>query len=384
MKFTKLILRCFAFILAVLVSANLLICAASYTYLGDPFGLFKVIRIMQIMETHYVGDLDRHTLLSGALHGLVDAAGEKHTVFLDGAEYEEFTESTNASYGGIGVYVSQTDQKEAFVAGVIEDSPAEAAGIKRGDLIVAVDGNLTIGRELAEVSEDIRGEIGTSVTLTIKRGDEAQDIAVVRSDITMKTVAGKMVDGTDIGYIRISSFSTGTGDEFAKEYEKLKAQGMERLIVDLRNNPGGLVDQAARVAEYLLPAGSTVVSYTQKNGKNEVFTTSSADDKIPLAVLVNENSASAAEILSGDVQDTHAGVIVGTKTYGKGTVQGVYPVGTDAVVKVTIAKYKTAGGREVDGTGIEPDMVVQLQANSTTDYQLERAIDVVRTMNLNR
>ena len=234
------------------------------------------------------------------------------------------------------------------------------------------------------MSEDIRGEIGTSVTLTIKRGDEAQDIAVVRSDITMKTVAGKMVDGTDIGYIRISSFSTGTGDEFAKEYEKLRAQGMERLIVDLRNNPGGLVDQAARVAEYLLPAGSTVVSYTQKNGKNEVFTTSSADDKIPLAVLVNENSASAAEILSGDVQDTHAGVIVGTKTYGKGTVQGVYPVGTDAVVKVTIAKYKTAGGREVDGMGIEPDMVVQLQANSTTDYQLEKAIDVVRTMNLNR
>lgn len=380
MKVLNILARICGIFLVFLSGALLIIMFLSKAYLGDGLGLFKILRTAQIITQHYAGLVDERTLLDGALEGLVEKLGDEHSLYLDGKDFKEFSEATNASYAGIGVYIAQTEDKKAFIAGVIEDSPAEEAGLKRGDIIEAVNGIAAEGRELSDLSQDIRGEVDTTVILTILRNGEREDVPVVRRNITLLTVAGKMLDGTDTGYIRISSFSTATGDEFGKIYKRLKGDGMKRLILDLRNNPGGLVDQAVRVAEYLLPPGSTVVSYMQRDGEEEVFTTTGTDDRIPLVVLVNENSASAAEILSGDIQDLHAGVLIGMKTYGKGTVQGVFSVDTDEAVKVTIAKYKTAAGREVDGTGIEPDITVQLQPNSSVDYQLERAKETISGM----
>ena len=260
---------------------------------------------------------------------------------------------------------------------------AEAAGLERGDIITAINGESVDSMKLEDISKRIRGLVGTNLTLTVSRHGEERDFDVVRKEITIKTVASRMMENK-VGYIRIASFSSGTAEEFAEAYKALKEDGMTGLIVDVRNNPGGLVDQAAGVADYLLPEGSTVVTFSQRNDEDQVFTTKAAGVKIPLVVLVNENSASASEILAGDVQDLHAGVIIGTKTYGKGTVQAVYPVDDDSAVKVTIAKYKTASGREVDGTGIEPDVVVPLEANDNTDYQLQKALETIQSMQENR
>jgi len=383
MKVRKVLLRIIASVLALFFTANVLICSLSYAYLGDPLGLFKIIRVAQIVNNHYVSGVDGKSLLSGALEGLVATLDDRHTLYLGGDDFREFTESTNAAYGGIGIYLSQTDEKKPFVAGLMEGMPAEAAGLERGDIIPAVNGESVDSMKLEDISKRIRGPVGTNVTLTVSRNGEERDFDVVRKEITIKTVASRMMENK-VGYIRIASFSSGTAEEFAEAYKALKEDGMTGLIVDVRNNPGGLVDQAAGVADYLLPEGSTVVTFSQRNDEDQVFTTKAAGVKIPLVVLVNENSASASEILAGDVQDLHAGVIIGTKTYGKGTVQAVYPVDDDSAVKVTIAKYKTASGREVDGTGIEPDVVVPLEANDNTDYQLQKALETIQSMQENR
>ena len=173
-----------------------------------------------------------------------------------------------------------------------------------------------------------------------------------------------MVDGTDVGYIRVAVFSDGTADDFTKEFTKLREQGMNKLILDLRDNPGGIVEQAVGVASNFVPPNSTIVSYTEQDGKVDQYTAQGTDDPIPIVVLVNENSASASEIVAGAVQDMKLGPIVGVKTYGKGTVQGVFPLSQQSAVKVTVAKYRTTNGREIDGVGIEPDVVVPLTRRS--------------------
>lgn len=249
--------------------------------------------------------------------------------------------------------------------------------MQRGDLIMAVDGVETTGLPLEEVSKKIRGKADSIVTLTVLRGAETREYTLTRRRIQLKTVAGEMVKDSDIGYIRIISFSENTGKEFGDTYEKLKSQGMKRIILDLRNNPGGLVDQAAAVANYIMPAGTTVVSYTKRDGAEEVTKTDGQEELLPLVVLVNENSASAAEIVSGDIQDLGLGTIVGVKTYGKGTVQGVYPVDGSDAVKLTVAKYKTAKGREIDGVGVVPDVEVKLRDGDTRDYQFDKAVELL-------
>mgnify|MGYP000509036747 CR=1 FL=1 len=236
-------------------------------------------------------------------------------------------------------------------------SPAEEAGLQRGDILVSIDGTSVADYKLEDVSQHIRGPVDTSVDLVVA--------AMAKKNLSLSSAArstcrpcGKMVDGTDVGYIRVAVFSEGTADDFTKEFTKLREQGMNKLILDLRDNPGGIVEQAVGVASNFVPPDSTIVSYTEQDGKVDQYTAQGTEDPIPLVVLVNENSASASEIIAGAVQDMKLGPIVGVKTYGKGTVQGVFPVDSSSAVKVTVAKYRTTNGREIDGVGIEPDVVV--------------------------
>ena len=194
----------------------------------------------------------------------------------------------------------------------------------------------------------------------------------------MQTVGGQMIEGTDIGYIRVAIFSENTGEEFDKKFEELRGQGMNKFILDLRDNPCGLVDQATAVASHFVPPDSTIVSYTDRNGHDQAFTATGREDRIPMVVLVNGNSASASELVAGDVQDLQLGQVIGTKTYGKGTVQGIYGLGKDSAVKLTVAKYKTTKGREIDGVGVIPDIEVELQPGDTEDRQFEKALEVLK------
>ncbi|HWQ62700.1 MAG TPA: S41 family peptidase, partial [Negativicutes bacterium] len=272
----------------------------------------------------------------------------------------------------------------------IEGTPGDKAGIKSGDQIVKIDGQDTKDMALDEAVSKIRGPEGTQVTLTIRRGQESKDYALTRSNIQLKTVSGKMLPD-NIAYIRISMFNEQTGADFARKYQELEQEGLKGIILDLRDNPGGLLSESVKVAGKLVPKGP-VVSVVQRSGKREVYSSDLDVVKYPLVVLVNGGSASASEIVSGAVQDTGAGTIVGVKTFGKGSVQavlnpfgvGLLNVGDGTAVKLTIAKYYTPSGRSINGTGIEPDVKVEQPENkdipkeNAKDVQLDKAIEVLK------
>lgn len=350
--------------------------ALFWKFTGRPDAAFEFLRTLEIVEDHYAENVDKSTLFQGALAGIVNTLGDKHSLYLGGETFKDFSSEMSGTYAGIGVYIASTDEG-ILVAGVMEGSPAEEAGLQRGDVFVSINGTSTQGMKLEDVSKAIRGEEGTSVDLVIRRDGQEQDMTIQRREIHIPTVAGKMIDGTDVGYIRVAVFSDGTADDFTKEYQKLRSQGMKKMILDLRDNPGGIVQQAVGVASNFVPKNSTIVSYTEQDGHEDTYTAPGTDDLIPMVVLVNENSASASEIVAGAVQDLKLGTIVGVKTYGKGTVQGVFPVSKDSAVKVTVAKYKTSSGREIDGVGIEPDVVVPLNASDPTDVQFEKALEII-------
>lgn len=346
-------------------------------YTGRPSSMFEFFRTLEIIESHYAEDVDKNAIFDGALKGMVSTLGDKHSTYLGGDLYKDFSAQMSGTYAGIGVYIASTDDG-ILIAGVMEGSPAEEAGLQRGDILVSIDGTSVADYKLEDVSQHIRGPVDTSVDLVVRRDGEEKSFTVQRRQIHVPTVAGKMVDGTDVGYIRVAVFSEGTADDFTKEFTKLREQGMNKLILDLRDNPGGIVEQAVGVASNFVPPDSTIVSYTEQDGKVDQYTTQGTEDPIPLVVLVNENSASASEIIAGAVQDMKLGPIVGVKTYGKGTVQGVFPVDSSSAVKVTVAKYRTTNGREIDGVGIEPDVVVPLTPSDPEDSQFEKALEIIR------
>ena len=346
-------------------------------YTGRPSSMFEFFRTLEIIESHYAENVDKNAIFDGALKGMVSTLGDKHSTYLGGDLYKDFSAQMSGTYAGIGVYIASTDDG-ILIAGVMEGSPAEEAGLQRGDILVSIDGTSVEGYQLEDVSKSIRGPVDTSVDLVVRRDGEEKDFTVQRRQIHVPTVAGKMVDGTDVGYIRVAVVSDGTADDFTKEFTKLREQGMNKLILDLRDNPGGIVEQAVGVASNFVPPNSTIVSYTEQDGKVDQYTAQGTDDPIPIVVLVNENSASASEIVAGAVQDMKLGPIVGVKTYGKGTVQGVFPVDSESAVKVTVAKYRTTNGREIDGVGIEPDVVVPLTPSDPEDSQFEKALEIIQ------
>ena len=333
---------------------------------------------LRFIETQYVRDVDYTKLIDGAISGMVKTLDDPHSIYLDPKMYELMRSHTEGSFGGVGIVMGFKDNKITVIS-VMEGTPSEAAGIKTGDEIIAVDGTPTNEIEPEEVVLHIRGEIGTDVTLKIRRaGEEDKDYVVRRATIQVHTVAGQMLPDTDgIGYIRIASFSEHTADEFKDAYHALENEGVKGMIIDLRENPGGLVTSCVAIANMVVPKGP-VVSVVQKDGRREEYKSDLSEEKYPLVVLIDGNSASASEILAGALQDTGAATIVGETSYGKGSVQVILPLYDDDALKLTIAKYYTPSGRSIDGTGIEPDVRVEPQADGAQDVQLLKAIDVMK------
>ena len=333
---------------------------------------------LRFIETQYVRDVDYTNLIDGAISGMVKTLDDPHSIYLDPKMYELMRSHTEGSFGGVGIVMGFKDNKITVIS-VMEGTPSEAAGIKTGDEIIAVDGVPTSEIEPEEVVLHIRGEIGTDVMLKIHRaGEEDRDYVVRRATIQVHTVAGQMLPDTDgIGYIRIASFSEHTADEFKDAYRALEKDGVKGMIIDLRENPGGLVTSCVAIANMVVPKGP-VVSVVQKDGRREEYKSDLSEEKYPLVVLIDGNSASASEILAGALQDTGAATIVGETSYGKGSVQVILPLYDDDALKLTIAKYYTPSGRSIDGTGIEPDVRVEPQADGAQDVQLLKAIDVMK------
>ena len=338
--------------------------------------LMRFITAYRFIETKYVNDTDDVKLIDGAIDGMVKSLNDPHSNYLSPKMYKTLMEQTEGSFAGIGVVMGMDNEQKIHIVGIMENSPGQKAGLQEGDEILAVDGVPVTQMAFDEVAAHVRGQAGTDVVLTIMRDNANQDITITRDNIKLKTVGHKMLDN-NIGYIQIVSFSEDTANEFNEAYNDLKNQGMKALVLDLRNNPGGLLTTCVEIAKKLVPKGE-IVSIVDKQGNKETYSSSLEAPEYPLAVLINKNSASASEILSGAIQDTKAGRIIGNTSYGKGSVQTILPMFEDDAVKLTIAKYYTPSGRSIDGTGITPDIEINLDENATLDTQLDKALEILK------
>lgn len=347
---------------------------------GSPVGAVKFFFTYFVASHFYMDPVSKASLFEGTLDGMIDSLGELHSQYLNEKEYNDIYMQTSGSYSGVGIVLGQDKEGIMKVATAIEGQPAAEAGIKSGDIIVEIDGVNTSTLSMEEASKMIRGEEGTTVVLTVMRDNEIKDYTITRKQITLPTVKGKMLED-HIGYIRISQFAEPTGPDFAKTYKELKDQGMTKLVLDLRDNPGGLLTTAQEVANYILPAGP-IVTIQDRSGQVESYDSEGLEPAIPMVVLINQGSASASEIIAGAVQDEKVGTIVGINSYGKGTVQTILGVPGNEGIKITIAKYHTPNDRVIDGIGIKPDVEVELPDNAKSesdDTQLQKALEILKT-----
>ena len=337
----------------------------------------RFLRTMHLLKRNYNGDVDTHQLFDGVIKGMVESVGDPYTVYLNRKVYEQLTNMTNGTFGGIGIVFGKRGD-DYVVISALPDNPGALAGIKSGDIITAVDDVPTRTLNMEQVAQKIRGQQGTEVLLELKGKDgKLRKVRVIRKEIKNPSVGGQFVPNTKIGYIRIAVFNESTVEDFTKEYQKLEEQGMQSLILDLRGNPGGLLDAGVGIAQRLVPKGP-IVSVIDKDGNKYTESSSLEKVKYPLAVLVDHGSASASEIVAGAIKDTKAGKLFGVKTFGKGSVQTVYRLDSATAVKITVAKYYTPSGVSIHNVGIEPDEVVELPDTATKDVQLEAAIEYLK------
>ncbi len=336
---------------------------------GDVLLTVKFFQALQVVKSRYVENVPVEKLMNGAISGLVRSLGDPHSLYMDGKMFKQFMVETEGQFGGIGVIVGVKDKMLTVVA-PIAGTPGEAAGIKSGDKILKIGGEDTKDMPLDAAVSKIRGPKDTMVELELLTMDnEEKTVKIVRSNIKLKTVASKKLED-NIGYIRITMFNEHTYADFAQQLAELDKEGIKGLVLDLRDNPGGLLDSCVKVAGELVPKGP-VVSVVSRDGSRDVKTSSLAQPKYKIIVLVNHGSASASEIVAGAVQDTGVGKVLGVTTYGKGSVQAILSLDGNSAIKLTTATYFTPSGRAINGVGVKPD--IELKLSSSWDNQLYRA-----------
>lgn len=346
----------------------------------------KIERLADVIDQLYYEDVDKEDLVEGLYKGLLEGVGDPYTAYYTPEEYKELMISATSSLSGIGIVMQQDpDTMQVSVNYVYEGSPAEKAGILAGDLIVQAEDVMATSMELSEFATHIRGDEGTTVHLKLYRyGKGYLELNVERAIIDVPTLKGEMLDD-GIGYIRIAEFGEKTAEEFADAVSELEAQGMTAMIVDLRNNPGGMVDSVTKLLDQILPEG--VVVWTEdKNGNKKEYTSDAACLDYPMAVLINENSASSSEIFAGAIRDYDYGTLIGTKTFGKGIVQSIRRLADGSAIKLTTSRYFTPNGQNIHGEGIEPDIELEYEylVQDATEYdmmddnQILKAIEVLK------
>lgn len=339
------------------------------------------------LEKKYIGEINDDELIDGALKGYVAALGDPYTVYYTKEEMKEIMQETNGNFVGIGIYMTLNKDKNAIeVIRPIENSPAEKAGIMQGDLIVKVDGEEYTGDKLEEASNKIKGEEGTKVKLEVVRGNETKQFEIARRKVLISHISTKVLE-SNIGYIAITDFDGGCADEFETKYKKLKEQGITKLIIDIRNNGGGIVDEAIDIIDLMTEKDSTLLITKDKNDNEEI---TKAKKKpiinMPTVVLTNEYSASASEILAGALRDNKKAILVGTTTYGKGIIQELHQLTDGSGLKITTNEYFTPNRSSINKIGIKPDVEIDLTDKAKTnpnltdkeDNQLQKAIEVLK------
>lgn len=341
----------------------------------NPFGafqfddFFKFNTGVAVLKHYFYEELDNEDLVDGALAGLAYSADDAYTLYMNTDLAEDFLEDVESDdYSGVGLYItSDTEDNSVLVVSPLSDSPAEKAGIVSGDKIKEIDGEKVNGDNIDEVAKSMKGKEGTSVKLKIlkKNTGTETEITLERATIKRETVEAKMIND-QIGYIRITQFGIHTYNEFAEQFNELSGKGMSKLIIDLRNNPGGYVDMAVDIADVFIDSGDIVYTMN-RNGKKRVHSAEKGAAEVSLAVLTNGGSASASEILIGALKDHEKAKIVGEKTFGKGVTQIPYQFADGSILKVTDSRYYTPSGVCIDKEGIEPDVKVAVDAEKYAD-----------------
>ena len=339
-------------------------------------GSEKLFEVMNILDDKYYQDIDKNQAVEKAVGAMVSSLGDPYTTYMNKEEWTEFNTYITGTYSGVGLTVSgdKTDNKIVVIS-PFDGSPSDKAGIKAGDKIIKVNGEEVFADNIDTATSKMKGEKGTTVTLTVLKKDtkEVVDIVITRDEIKMQSVRSEMKG--DIGYIRLSIFDTDTGNEFANHLEKMRNSGAKALIIDVRNNGGGVVSAVVQVAESLLKPDSMIFYTQDKHGKRQDFKTRGSGVDLPTVLLINEGSASASEILAGSLRDNKKATLVGNKSFGKGVVQQPVSLKDGSVVKVTVEKYFTPIGEDINKQGIKPDVEVNLV--SEKDEQLQKAIEIL-------
>lgn len=334
----------------------------------------KIMTSKDVLKEKFYEDISDEELYDGAMTGMFAAVGDPYTEYLPEEESTALEEMATGKYEGVGIMVTISDTSLPKILYTLPNSPAEKAGIKSGDIIVSINGESCEGMELTKAVELMKVKAGSELKFVIKRDEKNININLVTEEIVMASVYSENMDG--VGYIQIASFDEATSSEFEKAYSELRSENVKGLIIDLRDNGGGIYEEAVKIAKIIIPKG--LIVYTEdKNGVRQEEKSIGEGIDIPLVVLINENSASASEILAGAVKDRGCGTLVGKTTYGKGVVQGWFIIGDGTSIKLTIAKYFTPNGICIEGTGVAPDIEVE-EGKYSTDLQLKKAKDILK------
>ncbi|MCR4830414.1 MAG: S41 family peptidase [Pseudobutyrivibrio sp.] len=357
--------------------------------LGDDADLLKgdssskLELVTYLIKHYYYNDVDDETLIDGLYAGLVESLDDPYSTYYTAEEYENAMETYAGEYAGIGALLQKNmETGEVTITKVYENTPAEKAGLKEGDSIISANGTLAIDEDLEAFVQHIRGGKGTEVELVVNRDGEELAVTCKRDDVATPTVEHQMLNDS-VGYIAISQFTEHTYKDFVKAYEDLEKQGMKSIVYDMRNNGGGLLNAVVDVLDYILPEGTVVYTMDKDGNKEDKVSKASSHKDIPIVVLVNGNTASAAEIFTGAIRDFKYGTIIGITTFGKGVVQSTIPLSDGSAIKLTTHQYYTPSGECIQGTGINPDIELDFEFlgkedekySVDLDNQIQKAIE---------
>ena len=338
----------------------------------------------KVLEKKYIGEINEEKMIESAIKGYVAGLEDPYTQYLTKEEMQEFTEDTQGEYVGIGVYTTNDTEKNAIVVlRTIGDSPASKAGLLTGDIITKVNDVEYTGEKLSEAVKEMKGEAGTSVKITILRNNQEIKYNIIRENIKISHVSSEVLEN-NIGYIKISSFEGGCSAEFLNKYKEIKNKNISSLIIDLRYNGGGIVDEALKIADLMVPKDEVLLITSDKEQSEEITKAKKKEEiNLPIVVLVNEYSASASEILAGILKEDINAKLIGVKTYGKGVIQTVYTLSDGSGLKITTNEYFTPNHNKINKIGIEPTIEIKLPEEyrytsnvpREEDTQLKKAID---------
>lgn len=350
----------------------------SYTQTSDSSITSYLKKIKNAINKYYLwqDEIDEKALEEGAVKGYVSGLGDEYTEYIPAEEMESYTEEVTGTFVGIGIYmVSDSESGRVVVYSPMPGSPAEEAGIKAGDKIIKVNGVEYTSEDFSNISKYIKGEEGTKVNLVIERDGKELSFDIERKRINTNPITAEVLEN-NIGYIKLPSFDKEFSKSFKEKYEELVDNGAKSLIIDLRNNGGGIVDEATTIADDILDIDDTIISIVDNKGNKEVTTSKNEPIiNMPIVILVNENTASASEILACSLQENEKATIIGTKTFGKGIIQTLFSLSDGSGLKITTAEYYTPKGNTIHKVGVTPDIEVKLPENVKSSYSLTKQED---------